>query len=89
MLLSVQCVGGGSGVQVALLSTNLSTLERHERCQMQAESQILHPHYRVTCDLKGSVKTGQTGQVCVCVCVRACVCVRVFVCFVGVKATIG
>ena len=37
---------------------------------MQAESQILHPHYRGTRDLKGSVKTGQdrTG-VCVCVCV--------------------
>ena len=68
MLLSVQCVGGGSGVQVALLSTNMSTLESHERCQMQAESQILHPHYRGTRNLKGSVKTGQDRSVCVCVC---------------------
>ena len=35
---------------------------------MQAEYQILHPHYRGTCDLKGSVKTGQVCHtVCVCV----------------------
>ena len=77
MLLSVQCVRGGSGVQVALLSTNVSKLESHERCQKQAEShmQILHPHYRGACDLKGSVKTGQDRCVCVCV----CVCVKQFV----------